>query len=95
MTAVIPLPVLPLAACRDESPELFFYEGDPAADANARQIAQAKQVCSGCGSRSDCLRFAISIGAQGVWGGLTEDERQAEGRRQRGRRHRETRRAAA
>lgn len=61
------------AACRREDPELFFPVGTrgPA----ARQIEQARAVCAGCPVRSDCLLEALAAGVEGIWGGLTEDER--------------------
>lgn len=78
------------AACRGEDPETFFPAGagDPAA-------ARAKQVCGGCEVRTDCLRFAMAAGESGVWGGTDEDERRNAAQRERARRLRENRRAAA
>ncbi|GAA4672419.1 MULTISPECIES: WhiB family transcriptional regulator [Amycolatopsis] len=64
------------AACREESPELFFPVGTsgPA----LRQTARAKAVCAGCPVRSECLEWALESGQDaGVWGGLSEDERRA------------------
>jgi WhiB family transcriptional regulator, redox-sensing transcriptional regulator len=64
------------AACREESPELFFPVGSsgPA----LRQTAEAKAVCRGCPVRSDCLAWALESGQDaGVWGGLSEVERRA------------------
>jgi WhiB family redox-sensing transcriptional regulator len=38
----------------------------------------AKQICSLCDVRVDCLEWALATGQDsGVWGGLTEDERRA------------------
>ncbi len=70
------------AACRGQDPELFFPIGTsgPA----QIQIAEAKAVCARCPVREACLRFALDTGQEyGIWGGLTEDERQ---RLRRGRR---------
>ena len=69
------------AACRNEDPELFFPAGrsGPA----KLQAAEAKKVCAGCPVKDDCLEMSFEIGADhGVWGGLTEEERRALGRRQ-------------
>jgi WhiB family transcriptional regulator, redox-sensing transcriptional regulator len=64
------------AACLDENPELFFPTGN--ADPAFRQIEQAKLVCRRCEVVQTCLRWAIdSLQDAGVWGGLSEDERQA------------------
>jgi WhiB family transcriptional regulator, redox-sensing transcriptional regulator len=63
-----------LAACQSSDPDLFFpISGSGPARA---QVDRAKAVCSGCPVRSDCLRYALAAGPlQGVWGGLTEEER--------------------
>jgi WhiB family redox-sensing transcriptional regulator len=63
------------AACRNEHPELFFPVGTtgPA----RRQIAKAKSVCHRCPVTGTCLAWALDTGQRfGVWGGLSEDERQ-------------------
>jgi WhiB family redox-sensing transcriptional regulator len=63
-----------LAACQSADPDLFFpiSGGGPALG----QVARAKAVCTACPVRCDCLRYALAAGPlQGVWGGLTEDER--------------------
>lgn len=65
------------AACRDEDPELWFPVGTgPLAQ---RQIAQAKALCRRCPVRDECRADAAPYG---IWGGTTEDERDA-ARRQR------------
>jgi WhiB family transcriptional regulator, redox-sensing transcriptional regulator len=64
------------ARCKDEDPELFFPVGvtEPAIS----QIRAAKEVCSRCPVRLDCLEWALSTAQDaGVWGGLSEDERRA------------------
>jgi WhiB family redox-sensing transcriptional regulator len=68
------------AACLTEDPELFFPIGKtgPA----IVQVELAKRVCAGCVVRQDCLRWALDAGVdQGVWGGLSEDERRSLKRR--------------
>lgn len=61
------------AACRDLDPELFF----PLPLDVAGELA-AKTVCGDCPVRSECLTFALRNGLDdGVWGGLTADERRA------------------
>ena len=62
------------AACRGEDPELFFPVGDtgPA----LRQLAEARSVCRRCPVAGDCLGWALDTGQRhGVWGGLSEHER--------------------
>ena len=62
------------AVCKDLDPNLFFPVGvtGPAVE----QIETAKEICSGCPVRGECLDFAITSNQEfGVWGGTTEDER--------------------
>jgi WhiB family transcriptional regulator, redox-sensing transcriptional regulator len=64
------------AACRDESPDLFFPIGNtgPA----LLQIEDAKAVCRRCDVIDQCLQWALESGQDaGVWGGMSEDERRA------------------
>lgn len=63
------------AACRDEDPELFFYKGREDSLQASAQIIKAKTVCRRCPVISDCLRYALKTGPEGVWGGTTFDER--------------------
>ena len=70
------------AACASADPELFFpisYSG-PA----LRQVMRAKAVCARCEIQRECLRYALDAGSiQGVWGGMTEEERRRLVRRER------------
>jgi WhiB family transcriptional regulator, redox-sensing transcriptional regulator len=44
--------------------------------ARAAREQRAKQVCSGCAVRDECLDHALRSGERyGVWGGLTDAER--------------------
>lgn len=62
------------AACRDEDPELFFPVSE--VGPGARQVEQAKAVCARCPVQRECLEFALDNGlGDGVFGGLTGDER--------------------
>ncbi|MGI5485099.1 WhiB family transcriptional regulator [Streptomyces lavendofoliae] len=68
------------ASCRAEDPELFFPIGTtgPA----LLQIEEAKAVCRRCPVLEQCLTWALESGQDdGVWGGLSEDERRALKRR--------------
>lgn len=57
-----------LAACRGRA--VFF---DPARE------TQAKALCATCTVRAECLAFALGNDERdGVWGGLTENERRRE-----------------
>jgi WhiB family transcriptional regulator, redox-sensing transcriptional regulator len=68
------------ASCLDENPELFFpigYTGSALV-----QVEEAKAVCRRCPVGVDCLNWAIEFNQDaGVWGGLSEGERQALKRR--------------
>jgi len=68
------------AACLDEDPELFFPIGNtgPA----LIQTEKAKAVCRRCEVIEDCLSWAMdSRQEEGVWGGLSTEERGALRRR--------------
>lgn len=62
------------AVCRDEDRELFFPEGKTGV--HLLQIEEAKAVCRRCPVRGECLTWALENNFRdGVWGGLSEDER--------------------
>ena len=62
------------ARCRAEDPELFFPIG-PSGPA-LKQLDDAKAICRRCPVVVECLMWALSTGQpNGVWGGLSEDER--------------------
>lgn len=57
------------AACLETDPEVFF-------PADGRTNMAAKEVCSGCPARTDCLEFAMTHNERwGVFGGLSYAER--------------------
>lgn len=58
------------ALCAEIDPELWF---PPASSSPGR----AKAVCQSCQVRAECLSYALENGIEfGVWGGLSEPERQ-------------------
>jgi WhiB family redox-sensing transcriptional regulator len=63
-----------LAACQATDPDLFFpISGSGPA---LGQVARAKAVCADCPVRTDCLSYALAADPmQGVWGGMSEEER--------------------
>jgi hypothetical protein len=62
------------AACRDEDANLFFPDGTTGQW--ILQIEEAKAVCRRCPVADACLQFALDTGAtDGIFGGLTEQER--------------------
>jgi len=58
------------AICRGVPLNLFFPErGEPV-------TSVIKDLCTECPVRTDCLEYALHHERYGVWGGLTEDQRQ-------------------
>ena len=65
------------APCQSNGdPEVFF--ADPT---DHEKIREAKSLCRQCDSVDRCLSFAIKTNSQGIWGGLTDNERKAYKRR--------------
>jgi WhiB family transcriptional regulator, redox-sensing transcriptional regulator len=68
------------AACLGVDPELFFPIGNTGPALS--QIEEAKTVCHRCEVVEPCLSWAMeSRQEDGVWGGLSADERRAVKRR--------------
>ncbi|WP_046503818.1 MULTISPECIES: WhiB family transcriptional regulator [Streptomyces] len=58
------------ALCAQTGPEFFF----PAPGSSTRE---AKRLCGACEGREACLQYALANDERfGVWGGLSEKERQ-------------------
>ena len=65
-------------ACRTADPDVFFHPQNERGMARLRRDRAAKAVCAGCSVRIQCADYAIrSREPCGVWGGLTEEEREA------------------
>ena len=66
------------AVCRGEDPEIFLHpEGERGPTRVARDNA-AKAICGTCPVMKQCAAHALSVREPyGVWGGLTEEEREA------------------
>lgn len=59
------------AACgKAAEPEQFFPEGGRPSNRGK------KKFCAGCPVREQCLDWALVHEEQGIWGGLTEKERE-------------------
>ena len=68
------------AACLDADPELFFPTGNTGPALG--QVEEAKLVCQRCEVIETCLTWAIEFGQdEGVWGGLSAEERRTLKRR--------------
>ena len=77
------------AACKGLDTAMFFPVTDDAA-------GPAKAVCAGCPVRDACLDWALTARQEdGVWGGLTENERRRLRRRRRDAARREAAASAA
>ncbi|QBF45224.1 WhiB family transcriptional regulator [Janibacter limosus] len=64
-------------ACRDIGSESFYHPDGERGAARRLRDAAAKEVCAGCPVITACRDHALAIREPfGVWGGLTEDERQ-------------------
>lgn len=58
------------ALCRGVEPEAFF----PVSEEDA---GRAKEICAACMVREECLSYSLQNRERyGVWGGVTEKERQ-------------------
>lgn len=65
-------------ACRDADPNLFFHPENERGYARQRRANAAKAFCRNCPVREECRAHALAMREPfGVWGGLSEDERNA------------------
>jgi WhiB family redox-sensing transcriptional regulator len=65
-------------ACREADPTLFFHPENERGPARRKRAATAKRVCDGCPVLSECREHALaSQEPYGVWGGLSEEDREA------------------
>jgi WhiB family redox-sensing transcriptional regulator len=65
------------ARCRGRD-DLFFHPHGERDPERSEREAAAKQVCAGCPVKRECLDHALqSVEPYGVWGGLSEGEREA------------------
>lgn len=64
------------AACRGMDVTAFFHPAGERGIAARQREDRAKQVCSGCPVRAECLDYSLTIEEPyGTWGGLGERER--------------------
>jgi WhiB family transcriptional regulator, redox-sensing transcriptional regulator len=62
--------------CVGADPEIFFpSHGDPG--------TEARQICTSCGVRGDCLKYATDADEFGIWAGLDQQQRRALRKKQR------------
>jgi WhiB family transcriptional regulator, redox-sensing transcriptional regulator len=68
------------AACRNLGGKLFFAPEGERTAARHRREAAAKAVCARCPVQMPCALYALATRQPyGVWGGLTEDDREPVG----------------
>ena len=66
-----------VGACREADPDLFFHPQNERGLARVRRDRSAKAVCARCEVRVECADYALRAREPyGVWGGLTEEERE-------------------
>lgn len=63
-------------SCRGMDSTFFFHPDGERGPARARREARAKAVCRDCPVLAQCRRHALAVREPyGVWGGLSESER--------------------
>lgn len=66
------------AACRSMDSDVFFHPEGERGTARAQRIANAKSICMSCPVRVACAEHALRVREPyGIWGGLSEEEREA------------------
>ncbi|TAK68996.1 MAG: WhiB family transcriptional regulator [Actinomycetota bacterium] len=64
-------------ACREADATLFFHPQNERGLTRVRRDRAAKAVCARCSVRLECADYAIRAREPyGVWGGLTEEDRE-------------------
>jgi WhiB family redox-sensing transcriptional regulator len=79
----LPLPIIDdwewqyKGACLGMDPEMFFHPDGERGPRRRARINAAKAVCATCPVLQKCRSHALASNeAFGIWGGLTEEERQ-------------------
>ncbi|WP_234809173.1 WhiB family transcriptional regulator [Mycobacteroides saopaulense] len=64
-------------ACRIANRDLFYPADDERPTERRRREQRAREVCRGCVVATQCLAYALETeDSHGIWGGMTEAERQ-------------------
>ncbi|MFM1917647.1 MAG: hypothetical protein RJB01_1162 [Actinomycetota bacterium] len=67
-----------LSACRGLDSAVFFHPEGERGPARAARQAKAKAVCATCPVIAECAAHALAVREPyGVWGGMSEEEREA------------------
>ena len=65
-------------SCRRENPDDFFHPDGERGSSRRNRDSAAKAVCRSCPVLQTCREHALQVHEPyGVWGGLTEHEREA------------------
>jgi WhiB family redox-sensing transcriptional regulator len=65
-------------SCRHENPDVFFHPDGERGPSRRNRDSAAKALCLGCPVLQRCREHSLQIREPyGVWGGLTEHEREA------------------
>ena len=65
-------------SCRGEDSAVFFHPEGERGRARADREARAKAVCAECPVMQQCREHALTVAEPyGIWGGLSESEREA------------------
>ena len=66
------------SACREADPDLFFHPEGERGPRRINRESAAKLVCGTCPVLRECRSHALAVREPyGVWGGLSEDDREA------------------
>jgi WhiB family redox-sensing transcriptional regulator len=66
-----------VGSCRGVDSSLFFHPEGERGPSRARREAEAKAICATCPVIEKCARHALAVREPyGVWGGLSESERE-------------------
>jgi WhiB family redox-sensing transcriptional regulator len=64
-------------ACLEADPLLFFHPQNERGSSRMRRDRSAKLICASCDVRMECADYAVRAREPyGVWGGLSEDDRE-------------------
>ena len=73
-----------LGRCRGLDPDLFFHPENERGAARERRITRAKKICATCPVLEQCRAHALAVREPyGVWGGTSEEDREAHWARRR------------
>ena len=65
------------AACREADPLLFFHPQNERGSSRMSRDRAAKLICADCDVRLECADYAVRAREPyGVWGGLSEEDRE-------------------